>query len=54
MQLLPKRFTYSNSIYAGIENICLNAVAELAPESQAYVDDYLRMLETYTIPERWK
>lgn len=54
LQLLPKRFTYSNSIYAGIENICLNAVVELAPESQAYVDDYLRMLETYTIPERWK
>lgn len=54
LQLLPKRFTYSNSIYAGIENICLNAVAELAPESQAYVDDYRWMLETYTIPERWK
>lgn len=54
LQLLPKRFTYSNSIYVGIENICLNAVAELAPESQAYVDDYRWMLETYTIPERWK
>ena len=54
LQLLPKRFTYSKSIYEGIENICLNAVAELAPESQAYVDDYRRMLETYIVPERWK
>ena len=54
LQLLPKRFAYSNRIYDGIENICLNAVAKLAPELQAYVDDYLRMLETHTIPERWK
>lgn len=53
VRLLPKQITSQNKIYNGIMNICMNAVVQLAPNEQEYVNKYKEMLETHTIPKNF-
>lgn len=53
VRLLPEQITSQNKIYNGIMNICMNAVVQLAPNEQEYVNKYKEMLETHTIPKNF-